>query len=185
MLTKQKSKVQLRRIDLEHRLLATREVLKLQNEQILSDMNSAAGTGTGTSGSGGATPISFSEAATRILSRSNIRRRHSRGFHAIVDKYMAHSQMLAAQNRAGPHGQQTPLSAGGRFQLQRTPSSGAGAPQSPGGAFHGFVSGMVMEKHQNANGMRTTVCGCGQCVGVVSVWVWSVCGCGQCVGVGV
>lgn len=171
VLTKQKSKDQLRRIDLEHRLLATREVMKMQNEQILSDMNPGMGMGAGLTGGGGgsgggATPISFSEAATRIVSsHAHLQRQqqHPRGFHSIVDKYIAHSQMLAAQGLGGGHGHvQTPLS-GGRYQyqLQQTPGSGggsgSGAPQTPGGALSGHRCWRSHAEAASASHLSSTV----------------------------
>lgn len=80
---KQKSSTQLlakRKKFLEHRLLATREVLKLQNEHIKEEMGSSVGS----------KPLSFSEATKRIARINNSKRQQAQHFHSVVDKYLSH-----------------------------------------------------------------------------------------------
>ncbi len=91
-LVKQKSKTQLlanRKKSLENRLLATREILKLQNEHIIG-----AGGGGGESGSPllKAKPISFSQAMKMVSAQINSSKEQQQpvgSFHSIVDQYVA------------------------------------------------------------------------------------------------
>lgn len=79
----------IRKKSLENRLLATREILKLQNEHII---------GTGGGGVGGGEigspllktkPISFSQAMKMVSAQINTKRSSGGSFHNIVDQYVA------------------------------------------------------------------------------------------------
>ena len=81
ILTKQKSNSNVlhkRKKSLEHRLLISREVMKLQNEQMIGDVGSLSAMKS----------ISFSEASRRIaIDRRTIKPFQPSDFHAIVDQY--------------------------------------------------------------------------------------------------
>lgn len=128
---KQKSQTQLlakRKKCLEHRLLATREIMKLQNEQIASSPTIKK-------------PLSFSEAGKKVSARlSRIKKEQAMDFHSIVDQYVAHMKDQD-DGQVGPQwagASATPMSP--VTKLAETPTMFPGSPVRGGRKNYGYIA---------------------------------------------